>query len=109
MCNQQIDEQKLHYLQTDLINIDLNPLIAVAIKDNFYKSVDKNKYEITKIKSIQNKVLWNRYCETKQRLIKFIGEENKNEMYLWHKYDDSMIHILYQGLRKEYNNGPLVY
>ena len=99
ICNQHVDEQKLYYQQSErilklqdytkayLIDIDMTSSETIKIKDNFHQSLDKDKYEITKIQSIQNKFLMNRYCETKQRLIKLSGQQNLNELY----YDINMM------------------
>ena len=92
------------YIKPNLVQLDLTSNMAKHIEKNFYATAPKNKHEIIKIESVQNRYLWDKYYGAKKALKKSIGRDKLNEMNLWHGTDtDTITKITKLGFRKEFN------
>eukprot|EP01084_Bolivina_argentea_P006907 13044_1 len=90
------------YNKPILIDLDLRSNASQKISNQFHKTV--KDWKIIKIEAVQNANLWDKYCNTKQILIKTIGAEHVNERYLFHGTRQNIIPtIITQGCRKEFS------
>eukprot|EP01084_Bolivina_argentea_P215278 365478_1 len=77
-------------------------LEAQKIKDLFCATM--NHVCIKKIECVQNKYMWDKYCNAKQMLINCIGENNINEKYLFHGTTSDTVELITNaGFRKEFS------
>ena len=90
------------YTKAKLIPMDLKSKSVQQVIKDFHSSVDETLYEITKIEGVQNKYLWDRYCDTKSQMTKILGKEKLNEMNLWKGNVDCCVYKdINQGFKRE--------
>merc|ERR1712228_300779 len=91
------------YAKPKLINISDKTLFN-QISARFFQTVSRSEYQIVKIEGVQNQMLYDKYCQERQSVIKLNGGQT-NEMFLYHgtKEEDTMTAIETEGFRKEFS------
>ena len=91
----------------DLLQLTTEDALSAIcqVENRFFESVDEEDWEIIKIESVQNQMLYDKYWNEKQSMIKLIGEKNLNERDLFHGTgkESVMEMIETEGFRKEFN------
>ena len=72
---------------------------------NFFETMDNEDFEIMKIEAVQNQMLYDKYWNERESMIKLIGENCLNERDLFHGTgnEEVMKLIETEGFRKEFN------
>eukprot|EP01084_Bolivina_argentea_P097500 175282_1 len=92
-----------NYGKPQVIELDLFGARTRKVVNDFKKTV-KNK-TVLKVESVENQMLYDKYCHDKQTLSKLIGEHQVNEKWLFHgtRSENVMTLIQQEGFRKEFN------
>ena len=103
--NDKYISNKRNYAKPRLINLRINGKIYNRVKGKFFETVNEENYEIIKIEGVQNQMLYDKYWNERQSMIKLIGENKLNECSLFHGTgsENVMKLIETEGFRKEFN------
>eukprot|EP01084_Bolivina_argentea_P201507 344445_1 len=97
----------IKYGEYALINISLKSSIAKPVISLFNKTMKNQNYKVVKIESIQNKMLYDRWNNTRHMLLKLKDNDNKkvNIQPLWAGTcrEKIMPIIMKEGFRKMFN------
>ena len=101
--NEGLIDNDLEYAKPQIVSLNLNTSPGKEVIANFNKTCPD--HTVIRVESIQNQMLYDDYWYSRKKLIKLIGEDNLNEMDVFHgtKSNDTMDKIIHEGFRKEFN------
>ena len=100
------DRSFAEYTKPTLCSLPRNGSCFQFVSQLFFKTVSLNQYEIVEIEGVQNQMLYEKYMNVRQTVIKELGSNYVNEQFLFHgtKSEDTMQFIETEGFRKEFNS-----